>query len=338
MPGVTRTSRRTPDAPASPYRPRPGRPAPIRSVPPLASEGGPPSRPAKRRSTAGRSKAGARTAKKAKKKGGKKAPRLTARTADRHILYQESVQSPDVDARFLSRRYRALTGKPLRLFREDFCGTAVLSSEFVKRHRDNRAIGVDLHGPTLAWGREHNLAKLTEEQRRRVTLVRGNVLSVRRPKVQLIAALNFSYWVFKTRRELLAYFKNARRSLVKGGVFLVDLYGGPEAQTELVERTRMRRFTYVWDQARFDPMSFHTLCKIHFEFPDGSRMRDAFIYDWRLWTLPELRELFEEAGFRDVQVLWEGTDPKTDRGNGVFRRILHADADPAYIAYVVGRA
>ena len=38
----------------------------------------------------------------------------TARTADKHRLYEQSVQSPEEDVRFFSRRYKSLTGKPLR--------------------------------------------------------------------------------------------------------------------------------------------------------------------------------------------------------------------------------
>ncbi len=264
--------------------------------------------------------------------------RLTARTAEKHILYQKSVQTPDMDARFLSRHYQKITGKPLRLLREDFCGTAILACEFVKLHRGNRALGVDLHGPTLGWARRHNLAKLTGEQRQRITLIRENVLNVRSAKAELIAALNFSYWIFKTRGDLLAYFRNTRRSLVGGGVFVIDLYGGPDAVSELTERTRVGGFTYVWDQAMFDPLTSQMLCKIHFEFKDGSRLRDAFVYDWRLWTLPEIQELFRQAGFRDIHVLWESTDLKTCKGNGIFRRITRGRADPSYIVYVIGRA
>lgn len=264
--------------------------------------------------------------------------KLTARTADRHVLYQDSVQDPEGDAVYLSRYYRKVTGRELRFLREDFCGTAILSTEFVRLHEKNHAIGVDLHAPTLAWGRRHNLSQLTPEQRDRITLLRKNVLAVRRPQVQMIAALNFSYCVFKTRPDLLAYFKNTRRSLKRGGVFMIDLYGGPEAEVEQQERTRLQGFTYIWDQSSFDPLSFHTVCKIHFEFRDGTRMRNAFVYDWRLWTIPELRELFGEAGFRDVHVLWESTDLKTGRGNGIYRRISRGHADSAYIAYVVGRA
>ena len=261
---------------------------------------------------------------------------LTARTADKHVLYQNSVQSTETDARFLSRRFTQLTGEPLRHFREDFCGTASLSCEFVKLHRENRAVGVDLDRPTLRWAVRHNLSRLNEGQRGRVRLIRGNVLDIRRPRVQLIAAMNFSYWVFKSRPVLLRYMKNAYRSLLPGGIFLLDVFGGADAQTEQEERTRQDGFTYVWDQARFDPLTHEILCKIHYEFRDGSRMRNAFVYDWRLWTLPELQEVMAEAGFRDRHILWEATDLKTNTGNGVFRRVTKGDADASWIAYVVG--
>ena len=269
-------------------------------------------------------------------KGKKK--KYTARTADRHILYQKSVQSPKEDVRFFSRRHKLLTGKPLRRFREDFCGTAKLSCEFVKLHEDNTALGIDLDGPTLCWAREKNLSQLDDGQRKRVTLLQKNVLSVSRPQVQLIAALNFSYWVFKTREDLLEYLKKARGGLVRGGVFLADVYGGPEAQTVQEEETKFTGFSYIWDQHRFDPISNEILCRIHYRFPDGTEMRNAFVYDWRLWSLPELTELMTEAGFRDVHVLWEDTDKDTNEGNGNFRRIRKGHADPAWIAYVVGRS
>jgi hypothetical protein len=66
-------------------------------------------------------------------------------------------------------------------------------------------------------------------------------------------------------------------------------------------------------------------------------MRNAFIYDWRLWTLPEMQEIMTEAGFHDVHVLWEGSDRKTREGNGVFRRCTRGGDEEAWIAYVVGR-
>jgi SAM-dependent methyltransferase len=263
--------------------------------------------------------------------------KLTARTADRHVLYQESVQSPEEDARFFSRYYEKTTGRPLRLFREDFCGTALLSCEFVRLDADNRALGVDLHAPTLAWARAHNFSRLSPAEQTRVHLVRKNVLESTRPRSDATAALNFSYSVFKTRSEMARYIRTAYAGLKPGGMFFMDAWGGGQTQFIMKEKRRLHGFTYVWEQAEFDPITHDILCKIHFEFRDGTRMRNAFVYDWRLWTLPELRELMTDAGFFDVHVLWEGTNRKTGKGNGVFRRVERGGDEEAWVAYVVGR-
>ncbi|NBP95018.1 MAG: class I SAM-dependent methyltransferase, partial [Gammaproteobacteria bacterium] len=72
----------------------------------------------------------------------------------------------------------------------------------------------------------------------------------------------------------------------------------------------------------------------HFKFPDRSKIERAFSYHWRLWTLPELRELLKEAGFKRVLVHWEGTDPETDEGNGIFTATEIGEADSAFICYL----
>ncbi|MFQ5719547.1 MAG: class I SAM-dependent methyltransferase [Acidobacteriota bacterium] len=264
--------------------------------------------------------------------------RLTAKTADPFVLYQRSVQSPDVDVLFLSRLFKRTTGRPLRRFREDFCGTARLCCEFVRLHRDNQSIGVDLDAPTLDWARRHNLAQLEPAQRGRVRLLLDDVVTVGGVRADLVAAMNFSYSIFKTRAALRAYAANVRRGLRRGGLFVLDAFGGSQALEEMEEETDHKDFTYVWDQASFDPISHHAICKIHFTFKDGSRLRNAFVYDWRLWTLPEMQEILTEAGFKDVHVLWEMTDRATNEGNGVFRRVARGAADPGWIAYVVGQA
>ncbi len=265
-------------------------------------------------------------------------PVLTARTADRHVLYQIAVQAPEIDAAFYDRWFRRLTGRPLRMLREDFCGTAVLSCHHVKRHPENRALGVDLHWPTLAWGRIHNVRKLLDaEQQRRLELRQANVLDVRAPKADAILALNFSYSVWKTRAQLLTYLRNCFRSLRPGGLAFLDAWGGPDVLRQTTDKTRHRGFVYEWEQRAFDPVSHEIECAIHFAFPDGSRLRDAFVYDWRLWSLAELRELFAEAGFTDIEVLWEATDGKTGTGNGVFYRTERGGMDEAWIAIVVGK-
>ncbi|MFY9343589.1 MAG: class I SAM-dependent methyltransferase [Planctomycetota bacterium] len=263
---------------------------------------------------------------------------LTARTADRHALYQLAVQSPAADAAFYDRWFRRFTGRPLRVLREDFCGTAVLSCHHVQRHPDNRALGVDLHWPTLAWGRIHNVRKLLDrEQQTRLELRRADVLAVRSPKADAILALNFSYSVWKTRAQLAAYVRNCFRSLRPGGMVFLDAWGGPDVLRQTTDRSRHRGFVYEWEQRAYDPISHEIECAIHFAFPDGSRLRDAFVYDWRLWTLAELRELLADAGFTGIEVLWEATDSQTSTGNGVFYRTARGALDEAWIAIVVGK-
>jgi hypothetical protein len=140
--------------------------------------------------------------------------------------------------------------------------------------------------------------------------------------------------VFKSRTQLLAYFRNALRSLRADGLLVLDAFGGYEAFREVEEHTLYRGFTYVWDQAQYRPVTGDLLCHIHFRFPDGSRIDRAFTYDWRLWTLPELRELLAEAGFERVTVYWEGDDGDGG-GNGEFTPNAQGDADATWIAYLV---
>jgi len=278
------------------------------------------------------------TKKKTKVSKATKKPALTAKTANRHVLYQLSVQAAEQDSKTYARWFKAYTGRNLRSFREDFCGTAVLSCHHVRNHKENTAVGVDLDRPTLDWGIKNNVnVLLNDEQKKRLKLIESNVLAVTAPKVDCVLALNFSYQVFKTRKELGKYIKVVYKSLKPGGVFYMDALGGPDVMQATCDRTRHKGFIYEWEQRSFDPISHRLVCAIHFEFNDGSRIENAFIYDWRMWTLPELRELMVEAGFDDVHIMWEGTDRKTQTGNGVFRRKEVGDMDEAWISMVVGR-
>jgi hypothetical protein len=115
------------------------------------------------------------------------------------------------------------------------------------------------------------------------------------------------------------------------------MLGGYEVLHEgLEEPRRCRGFTYVWEQKRFDPITHRCEFAIHFRFPDGSEIRRAFVYRWRLWSIPEVREVLEEAGFARTRVYWEGTVKRTGAGNGAFRARRNAESDASWIAYAVG--
>jgi SAM-dependent methyltransferase len=267
---------------------------------------------------------------------------------DRHALYEASVQSVDSDVAFFAGVYRRKRGRPARMLREDFCGTAALSAAWLRLHRDNRAVGVDLDPEVLAWAREHRLPKMGDAASR-LSLVRADVRSNRVPKADLTLALNFSYCVFKERRDLLGYVRAAREGLKPGGLLVLNVFGGTEAMETLSERsrkkgfvqddgTRVPSFTYVWEHERFNPIDHHLLCHIHYEFPDGSAMRNAFTYDWRLWTLPELRELCAEAGFASTDVYLEGWDDEANASSHVYRKRTHFENQAGWLAYVMAWA
>jgi hypothetical protein len=263
--------------------------------------------------------------------------RSLAAQANRYDLYQQAVQEPEADFRLIERVFRREYGRPPRLLREDFCGSALIACEWVKRHAENRAWAIDLDPVPLAWGRRHNVAALTPEQAARVKLIEGDVRDVGHEKVDVTAALNFSYFLFKERDALRDYFRRARATLLPEGMLLLDVYGGADSWRTLRERRRLRGFDYWWHQRTVDPITHRVVNEIDFQFPDGSRLPRAFRYDWRLWTLPEIRELLAEAGFSASHVYWEGTDSATGKGNDVFTRREHAPDDPAWIAYVVAR-
>lgn len=260
-----------------------------------------------------------------------------ASQADRHHLYQESVQDTESEIDFVEETWALLRKRPAGLLREDFCGTANTACEWIQRDPQHWAIGVDLDGEVLRWGRENNLEQLDREQQARIRLLQEDVLDVSTELADIVLAMNFSYYLFLTREDLRDYFRSVHAGLADDGIFFLDAYGGYDAPREIEEERECDGFTYVWEQASFNPIDGLMTCNIHFRFPDDSRMDNAFSYHWRLWTLPEIRELLIEAGFSDVSVYWEGTDTKTNEGNGIYEPSETGDADPGWVCYIVAQ-
>jgi len=281
------------------------------------------------------------------KKSKHQLPKLTAANADRHRLYQASVQNVEAEIDFVDEEFEKIRGRRAVLLREDFCGTGNTSCEWVRRRPENRAVGLDIDEPTLSWGREHMVGALEPEARERVRLLNRDVLTPGDAVgMDCVLAMNFSYWLFMDRASLVGYFRSVQESLAEDGVFFLDFYGGSESMEERedlrpCELEDGRKFTYIWDQHKYEPVTGRMECKIHFKFKDGSRMQNAFEYEWRLWTLVEIRELLEEAGFAKVTVYWEGDEldddgEPTGEGDGEYTPTTTGEADPAFICYIVG--
>ena len=257
-----------------------------------------------------------------------------AEQADIHELYEESVQNVENEVEFLRTTFRELRGRTAYSFREDFCGTASLACAWAKQGPEYSSIGVDIDPSVLEWGRENRVGRLAAEEQARVSLIESDVQTVETPQVDILAAFNFSYWIFEQREQMVAYMRRCYEALKDDGILFMDMFGGSEAFEETKEKTKHDGFTYIWEQADFHPVTNHMQCYIHFKFPDGSKIKKAFSYEWRLWTAPEIRELLLEAGFRKATVYWEGED-EDGEGNGEFTPDARGEADLAWIAYIV---
>ena len=240
----------------------------------------------------------------------------------KYRLYERAVQNVEYEAQLISRIYKKYRDETPLVMREDFCGTFALSCAWLKASKKPKsaAIAVDIDPKVLQWGVENNLNALTADQQKALHLFNDNVINVSRPPCDICVAFNFSYWIFTERKTLLTYFENVLRSLKTKGVFVVDAYGGSEAEIEKKEYRKEKDFTFIWEQRKFYPGTREMDCRIHFLLhKKKQQMNNAFRYFWRLWTPPEITEALLTAGFQAVDWYYEDSDRKTGEGTGKFR-------------------
>ncbi len=290
---------------------------------------------------------------------------------DIHSLYELCAQNPPRDAKLLRAIHswvprfsepgssRSKRAKPLTLA-EDFCGTAALSRAWCDLSPNFSAVAADIDAPTLAR------AKQLSANHPRIKLIRADVRKVNDP-ADLIAVLNFSICELHTRRDLVAYFKHARSRLAKRtGVLICDLYGGADSyQTGLLDQTispprahpaAKDRVLYSWEQRTADPLTARVVNAMHFDVrvarhsvPGRGRsgprrtshqvFLDAFVYDWRLWTIPELRDAMLEAGFTTTAV-YPRTAGATDPEGNLYTRPIEdpTELEEAFNVFIAARA
>lgn len=264
---------------------------------------------------------------------------LSKKGADKHLLYQYSVQNADLEVEFAEEQYRRRRGRSPKILREDFCGTALVAARWVQSHPQRQAIGLDLDGDTLDWGRRHNLKPLGRD-RHRVDLRQCDVRTVTEPKADVVLAFNFSYFLVHPLSELTRYFRSVRRSLAPDGVFLLDCYGGWDHQKVRKDRRTVESpggtFGFVWEHAEFNPIDSRERCHIHFEFKNGKRWKKAFSYDFRLYSLAEVNDALSTAGFSNIEVLWDFEEDEELESD--YRPATRAENCPCWIACIVADA
>ncbi|MDD9952469.1 MAG: class I SAM-dependent methyltransferase [Zetaproteobacteria bacterium] len=257
---------------------------------------------------------------------------------DKYWHYMESVQAPEVDAEFFEKVYRRIHQLEPKVLQEDFCGTHAVCCEWVKRHESYRAVGVDIDPEPIQYGAEHYQSQLQQDQCDRIQIVEGDVLQhTHSVSADIVVALNFSYFCFKERSILKNYFTKTYERLAPRGLFFMDCFGGSKCSEPNEEETEHAdlKFSYFWDQKQFDPINNASQFAIHFKRYGEDKREDVFTYNWRMWSIAELRDLLEEVGFKRVHVYWEMHDEDGD-GNGEYEPVTQAEDCEAWVAYVIG--
>lgn len=222
---------------------------------------------------------------------------------DRYDLYELCVQGVEVLVPFLA----SLHSDQPRTLAEDFCGTAALSRHWCRSIPDARAVAVDIDPEPLARARLYAPDALT--------LIEHDLLARALPAgldpADLVFVGNFSIGEIHDRDDLVAYLRRSRARLAPSGLFVCDLYTGASAlRTGHVHRDHRApdssRVRYTWQQRSVDLVSGLVTNALHFRVDRGGvitdELHDAFVYRWRLWSIPELRDALAQAGLTNTQV------------------------------------
>lgn len=253
-------------------------------------------------------------------------------------LYEASVQDPISEMKFFEKVFKQTFKKRPLVLREDFCATFRNACQWIKMGRHNCAHAVDLDEKTLEYGK-NKLDHLSIKEQARLFVYPENVLSVDTPPVDILSISNFSIGYLKKREDLLFYMQNNYRHLKKQGMVIFDLLGGQEISVEQEEKRTFsmpdkKRVKYIWEHACYDPITHDAVFYIHYEILK-KRFEKVFAYHWRMWSIPEMRDVLLEAGFDDVKVYWEKDDEDGDP-SGDYAVAKRAEDCSVWIAYVVG--
>ena len=199
-------------------------------------------------------------------------PRLAAASLpwaeqlDVHTAYQPALQPrPQDDVDFYLTAYSTHHGRPPMTLREDFCGTMLVSLAWVQSDAQRRACCVDLDPEVIGWAEEHNLAQQPPGVRQRLRVLLADVLALGSDpeRFDIICANNYSHQCLKSRELMLKYLQGVRSSLAPGGLFVLDLCGGPECERNSYEELAESRvalpsggsasYTYVYEQCEWKP-------------------------------------------------------------------------------------
>jgi SAM-dependent methyltransferase len=290
----------------------------------------------------------------------------------RWALYRHCVQNPPATLAMLDAITRDDRARVPRTLHEDFAGSAAIAHAWCanappaartnpRAPHPRRAVAIDLDPVALACAPAPRARAKASTVRTLVADLRNLPRHATAPKADIIYAGNFGVCELHDRGELLAYLKGVRARLARKGSYVCDLYTGPGAlrtsATAVLHPALTRdqparapkvipahaRVRYTWRQRDVDLLSGIVSTSIDFALlsPRGKIVRDlpdAFAYRWRLWSIPELRDAFAQAGFSRCDVYDTTPDAMDHEGAAYAAARDSLRTRTSAVVYVVGRA
>jgi SAM-dependent methyltransferase len=224
---------------------------------------------------------------------------------DGYDLYEWCVQAPLKQATFLDALCGSSTGGGVRALRDDFCGPASIARAWLTLPGARRAVGIDRDDEPFEHAKQRWERDAPAGMGDALKLVKSDVRAARERDFDVVCAFNFAVCELHTRADLVEYLRAVHAALKPGGVFAADLYGGTTAMllgsAERRTETPIGTVYYMWEQFAADPFKSRVRNAIHFRLA-STVFRNAFVYDWRLWSPAELIDAMREAGFASTEV------------------------------------
>ena len=211
----------------------------------------------------------------------------------KHDFYQKSVQSVKVENEFFKKIFRMIYNKLPYTLREDFCGTGLLASSWTNSSVENYSVGIDIDQEALDYGKEKNVT--TD----RVRLINHNVLKEfdKNEKFDIICSLNYSHFLLTKRTELKTYFKNVFNNISRG-ILILDFFGG----SHVYENHSFNKMEfYQFSGKAINIMNSISKCSLNYKIKKN-KFKTMFTYEFRVYTIIEMREALEEVGFTKFKI------------------------------------
>lgn len=269
----------------------------------------------------------------------------TPAAPSRWRLYEHCVQNIPMTLRMIEAMHAAGARGAARVLHEDFSGSAAFAHAWCRSSTKRSALAIDMDPEAHADGQRHpRLTRLTADV---------SHLPTRLPvpsKADVVYAGNFATCELHQRAELVSYLARARQRLTPKGVFVCDLYAGPGAwrtgDTRVIHPplTELPRCSirYTWHQREADLVNNLVANSIDFEVLNARgvaihEILNAFTYQWRLWSIPEMRDAMEEAGFREVDVYPDAPEAVDADGVAYLSPVDFMETKSSAVVYVCAR-